>query len=316
MSTREGALQKQWIGTPYFVGIFSDVGRSFAEVLCIGNLACRIRSSPNRPWSPDSIEDIELPQRFMFGSCGVLNAQTTGLFDQHTLPLQLSAILPLEELIFPALPMFSDNPRNESKERSKFYLREGQQNLLGITSTTTLDGEFRRKCIIEQEESSTPRIVNERAFHCASPDVGLSMQQVGTIDAREGMILSVDIDYLLELGEDVCLTVKVRRLLGTDLETARAEAMKTLPPANWPAYFKRIPADSDKFGMRLPRSADDIPTGQPISVSIEISERNARGSRDYQARAIAGASQGKVRVRLDGSQEELDVSPSSVRLPN
>lgn len=315
MSTREGGLQKQWSGTPYFTGIFSDVGRSFAEVLCIGNLACRIRSSPNRPWSRASIEDIELPQRFMFGSHGVLNGSTASLFDEHTLPLQLSALLPLEELIFPELPMFSDNPRNESKSSSTFYLRGGQKNFFGDSSFSTLNGEFRRKCCIEQEDSSTPQIVNERAFHCASPDVGLSLRQVGTIDAREGMIMNVDLDYLLELGEDVPLKVRVRRLSGTDLEAARAEALKKLPPARWPAYFKRVPAESDNFGLRLPRSADDIPAGQPISVSIAINERNAHGSRDYLARAIAGAPQGKVRVRLEGSQEELDVSPSSIHLP-
>lgn len=315
MSTREGALEKKWIGTPYFAGVFSDVGRSFAEMLCIGNLACRIRSSPDRPWSAASIEDIELPHRFMFGSHGVLNAQTTGLFDQHTLPLQLSALLPLEELIFPSLPTFSDSPRNESKESTTFYMRGGQKNILGYTPTTTLNGEFRRKSIIEQENSSTPQIVNERAFHCPSQGVGLSFRQVGSFDAREGMIVNVDLEYLLELGDEFPLTVKVRRLSGNDLETARADALKKLPPANWPEYFRRLPADRENFGFHQPPSAADMPAGQAVSVSIEISERNAHGSRDYLARTIAGAPEGKVRVRLEGSHEELVVSPSDVRLP-
>jgi hypothetical protein len=231
------------------------------------------------------------------------------------LPLQLSAILPLEELIFPALPMFSDSSRNESTERTTFYLRGGQKNFFGETSTTTLDGEFRRKCVIEQENSATPQIVNERAFHCSRPDVGLSFRQVASIDAKDGMIVSVDLDYLLELGEDVRLTVKVRRLTGNDLETARADALKQMPPTNWPSYFQRIPADSDAFGPHLSRSAEDIPGGQPISVSIDINERSAHGARDYLARAIAGAPHGQIRVRLEGSDEELDVSHSDVRLP-
>jgi len=138
---------------------------------------------------------------------------------------------------------------------------------------------------------------------------------VGLIDAREGMPLTVDLDYLLQLGEDVRLVVKVRRLYENDLATARAEALKKLPPADWPEYFRRIPADSDSFALRHPRSADDIPIGQQISVSIRINERSAHGSRDYLARAISVAPKGDVRVRLEGSHEELDVSPSSVRLP-
>jgi len=50
-------------------------------------------------------------------------------------------------------------------------------------------------------------------------------------------------------------------------------------------------------------------------VSIDITERNARGARNYLARTIAGAPDNKVRLRLDGSNEEMDVSPSDLRLP-
>jgi hypothetical protein len=314
MSARDEGVQKQWIGTPYFAGIYGDVGRSFAEMFCIGTLTCRIRSSADRPWTAASTEDIELPQRWMFGSCGVLGAETTSLFDQPTLPLQLSAVLPLEELIFPSLPTFSDSPRNESKKPTTFYMRGGQKDILGNVPTTELKGEFQSVCRIENETSTTPRIVNERSFHCPSKEVGLSLRQVGTIDAREGMILTVDMEYLLELGDEVPVNVKVRRLYGDDLATAKANALKKLPFSKWPDYFRRIPADAGEFGLHLGRSASDIPVGQRVSVSIDINERSAHGSRDYLARTIARAPENKVRVRLDGSDEELDVSPSDVRL--
>lgn len=315
MSTREGGLHKQWIGKPYFAGIFSDVGRSFAEMFCIGNLACRVRAAGDRPWSLASVDDVELPQSFMFGSSGVMNARTTSLFDQPTLPLQLSAILPIEELIFPRLPTFSDNQREESKQAATYYLRGGQKSFLGFTPTTTLDGESRRECRIEQETSTTPQIVNERGFDCPSQGVSLSFRQVGSIDAREGMIVNSDLDYLLKLDGETRLTVKVRRLYGDDLAEARAAALKTLPRAKWPEYFRRVPAEGDEFGTRPPRSSLDVAIGGQVCVSIDITERDAHGSRDYLALAIAGAPQGKVRVRLEGSQEELDVTPSSVRLP-
>ena len=315
MAADEGGLDKQWIGTPYFAAIYSDVRSSFAEMFCIGSLGCRVRSSVARPWTAVPTEDIEFPQRFMFGSCGVLGTETTGLFDEHTLPLQLSAILPPEELIFPRLPIFSDSPHNESKSRTKFYLRGGRSNLIGITPIKDLEGEFRRVCRVEQETSSTPRIVNERGFRCPSEDIGLSLQQVGTIDAREGMIVNVDLDYLLELGEEVRVTVKVRRLWGSDLEAARSVAFKKLPPDEWPSYFRRIPADASDFGMKIQRSESDIAANQRVSVSIDIKERDAHGSRDYLGQTIAGAPTGKIRVRLEGSNEELDVHPSDVRLP-
>jgi hypothetical protein len=104
-------------------------------------------------------------------------------------------------------------------------------------------------------------------------------------------------------------------LSGNDLATARADGLKKLPKAEWPEYFRRIPADGDDFGLHLRRSVDDIPIGERVSVSFDINERDARGSRDYLARTITGGPEGKVRVRLDGSNEELDVSPSDVRLP-
>jgi hypothetical protein len=315
MSTHEEGMQKQWIGTPYFAGVFSDERGSFSEMFCIGSLACRIRSSPDRPWLPVDMEDIELPEQFMFGSHGVLNARTTSLFDQHTLPLQLSAILPLEELIFPALPMFLENSRNESKSATTFFLRSGQRKFFGDTLTTPLEGEIRRVSRVEHETSTTPQIINERAFHCPSKDIGLRFRQVGTIDACEAMIVSVDLDYTLELGEPVHLTASVRRLSGDNLAKARTAALKKRPVAAWPEYFRRIPANNDEFSLRIPRSADDIPAGQRISVSIEINARDAHGFRDYLAHAIGAAAAGKVRVRLAGSNEELDVHVTSVRLP-
>src|SRR5207247_6891006 len=135
---------------------------------------------------------------------GVMNTQTTSLFDQPTLPLQMSSILPPEELIFPALPMFSDSPRNESKEPATFYLQGGQKTILGhMPTTTTLNGEFRRVSRIENESSSRPKIINERGFDCPSKAIGLSFRQEGTIDAREGMIMNSEIDYRLQLDGDV-----------------------------------------------------------------------------------------------------------------
>jgi hypothetical protein len=319
MKAEEGGLEKQWVGTPYFASIYSDVGAdvriSFAEMFCIGKLACCVRSSVGRPWTAIPTEDIEFPERFLFGPLCVLGTETTGLFDEHTLPFQISAVMPPEELIFPRLPIFSDSARNESTTRTRFYLRGGPSNLMGVVPTKDLDGEYRRVCRVEQESSPTPRIINERAFHCPAEDVGLSLRQVGTIDAREGMITSVDLDYLLELGEEVRVTVTVRRLFGSDQEAARTAAFAKRPPDKWPPYFHRVPADASEFGLKIPRSESDVPPNQRVSVSIAIRERDMHGFRSYLARTVPGAPAGKIRVRLEGSSEELDVHPSDVRLP-
>src|SRR5262249_9460345 len=74
ISTSEAGTLKQWRGTPYFAGVYSDVGRSIAEMFCIGTLACQVRSSADRPWTSASIDDIEFPQRWMVGSTGILGA--------------------------------------------------------------------------------------------------------------------------------------------------------------------------------------------------------------------------------------------------
>jgi hypothetical protein len=312
---REAGMQKQWIGKPYFATIYSDVGPSFAEMFCIGSLTSRIRSSADRPWTTASTEDIEFPEKWLFGSFGVLGGETTSLFDEPTLPLQLSAIIPLEELIFPRMPLFSDNPADDKTTASKYYVRGGKPNSLGYSPITDLDGEIHRVCRVEDESSATPRIVNERSFSCPDKEISFSLRQVGIFDAKEGMILSVDIDYLLELEGKVPAKVKVRRLYGDDLAAARAEALQKLPLSKWPAYYRRVPADTAEFSPRFPRTAGEVRAGQRVSVSIAVNERNAKGSRDFLARALDGGAEDKVRVRLDGSGEELDVSPTRIRLP-
>src|SRR5262249_13046800 len=158
-----------------------------------------------------------------------------------TLPLQLSAILPLEELIFPGLPFYSESSRNESRREDTFYLRGDRKNILGFAPTKDLHGESTRVQRIENEASSAPRIVNERSFICPTEEISLSFRQTGTFDAKEGMILDSEIDYRLALEDKSQMAVKVRRLYGDDLAAARTAALKVLPQSRWPAYFRRIP---------------------------------------------------------------------------
>jgi hypothetical protein len=142
ISAREDGLYKQWVGTPYFAGIYSDVGRSFAEMFCIGSLACRIRSSADRPWTAASVDDIEFPQRWMMGSTGVSGAQTTSLFDQPTLPLSMSAILPLEERVgWDGIDEFSANLKEAIRDLpSKDYI-EGRHFLDSLAEWAREEGE-------------------------------------------------------------------------------------------------------------------------------------------------------------------------------
>jgi hypothetical protein len=234
------------------------------------------------------------------------------VFQKHTLPLQLSAILPVEELIFPPIPVFSDSPQNETRGPATFYLTHRDKNFMGIETSTTLNGQSHRLCRVEQENSSTPRLVNRRSFLCPSEHVGLSFEQTGTFDASDGMVVNTDLDYLLELEDDIRLVVRARRLYGNDLAAARNAALDKLPVNQWPAYFKRIPADPDGFEIGLARSLAEVPSGEQVSVSLEISDRNVHGFRYYLARSVGEGDSGKLRVRLDGSNEDIDVHLTSV----
>ena len=312
MASSDGPRRKQWVGTIYFAGIYSDLRSGAGEMFCIGRLDCSARSSPEAAWSTIPDEAVNFPQHFRFCSLGVLNAETTTLFQKHTLPVQLSAILPLEELLFPPIPMFTDSPHNESNKPDTFYLRRSETNLVGLQTTTTLNGQSHRLSRVEQETSATPRIVNQRSFLCPSENVGISFEQVGTFDAKDGMVVNVDLDYLLEMQDDVRLLARIRRLYGNDLANARSAALQQLPISEWPAYFKRIPAEPDQFEIGFVRSSSEVQNGECVSVAVDYSDRNSGGSRSYLARSL-GAGQGdKLRVRLDGSNEEIEAHHTSV----
>jgi hypothetical protein len=312
MASADGPRRKQWVGTIYFAGIYSDLRSGSGEMFCIGRLDCSARSSAEAAWSAIPDEAISFPQHFRFCSMGVLNAETASLFQKHTLPLQLSAILPLEELIFPPIPMFSDGRHNETRGPDTFYLRQSEKNLLGMQTTTTLNGQSHRLCRVEQENSSAPKLVNERSFLCPSQNIGLSYKQVGTFDAKDGMVVNADLDYLLEMQDDVRLLARIRRLYGNDLAAARDAALQRLPVSEWPAYFKRIPAEPDQFEIGFVRSSSEVQNGECVSVAVDYSDRNSRGSRCYLARSL-GAGQGdKLRVRLNGSNEDVEAHHTSV----
>jgi hypothetical protein len=312
MASADGPRRKQWVGTVYFAGIYSDLRSGAGEMFCIGRLDCSARSSPEAAWSTIADEAVNFPQHFRFSSLGVLNAETTTLFQKHTLPVQLSAILPLEELIFPPIPMFTDSPHNESNKPDTFYLRRSETNLVGLPTTTTLNGQSHRLCRVEQETSATPRIVNQRSFLCPSEDVGLSFEQVSTFDAKDGMVVNTNLNYLLEMQDDVRLLTRIRRLYRNDLANARSAALERLPMSEWPAYFKRIPAEPDQFEIGFVRSSTEVQNGECVSVSLDYSDRNSRGSRSYLARSLGAADGDKLRVRLDGSNEEVEARHTSV----
>jgi len=312
MATAEATRRKQWVGTIYFAGIYSDLQSGSGEMLCIGRLPCSARSLPDAGWSTIPEEKIEFPQHFRFCSLGVLNAETATLFQEHKLPMQLSAILPLEELIFPPIPMFSDSPHNESSKADSFYLRQSGKDIIGLQKITTLNGQMNRLCRIEQETSSTPRIVNRRSFSCPSENVSLSYEQVGTFDAKDGMIVNSELDYLLEMQDDTRLLARIRRLYGDDLAGARDAALQEFPVSQWPAYFKRIPADPDDFEIGFVRSNAEVASGERVSVSIDYNDRNSAGHRRYVGRSIDRGDGNKLRIRLDGSDEEVEAHYTSV----
>src|SRR5207253_2710060 len=58
MSTTQGSVVQQWVGTLYFAGVYSELHSAFGEMLCIGRLSCRTRTSPDGRWSLVSFEDI------------------------------------------------------------------------------------------------------------------------------------------------------------------------------------------------------------------------------------------------------------------
>jgi hypothetical protein len=312
MASADGPRRKQWVGTLYFAGIYSDLRSGSGEMFCIGRLDCSARSSSEAAWLAIPDEAINFPQHFRFCSMGVLNAETASFFQKHTLPLQLSAILPLEELIFPPIPMFSDGRHNDTHGPDTFYLRQSDKNMLGVQTTTTLKGQSNRLCRVEDETSSMPRLVNRRSFLCPSENIGLSFEQIGNFDAKDGMIVNTDLDYLLEMQDEIRLLARIRRLYGNDLAAARAEALEELPIAEWPAYFKRISADPADFEIGFVHSSAEVAFGERVSVSIEYNDRNSRGFRRYLGRSIGPKDSDNLRIRLEGSDEEVEAHHTSV----
>jgi hypothetical protein len=304
--------QMKWSGDVYLKGIFSDSGGAPAEVFCIGRLEARRWLEAKQEWHRIPGEDVQFPQQISFNPSGVLNTETAGMFDDHTLPMQMSAILPVEQLIFPDLPMFANDPR-DSRHDSTFYIRtESSTPFLPLGELTELKGESRHVVRVENEHGAQPRVINLEGFFCEAKQMGMKFQQTASFDVAGGMVAGSTLDFTLQWERDFRMQVTVTPLRGDDLVAAKQAALERVPVARWPAYFLRTPAGHDAYEIGLVRSTSELKPGDAVSVAVSIDDRNVHGSRDYVATVAGIVDDRHIRARIDGSGELIDVGIGSI----
>jgi hypothetical protein len=302
----------EWKGDVYLKGIFADSGGGPAEMYCIGRLEARRWVEAKQEWYPSPAEDVVFPELIRFNPNAVLNTETTGMFDDHTLPMQMSAILPVERLIFPDLPRFAGDP-DDSRSDTTFYIRtESSSPILLGPQLTELKGERRRLVRVDNETSSSPRAVNLEGFFCADKGMGMKFQQSAAFDVAGGMVAGSTLDFTLQWEREFRMRVVVSRLAGAELAAAKQAALERMPVARWPTCVLRTPAAHDDYEIGLVHSASEFRPGDPVSVAVSIDDRNVHGSRDYAATVAGIVDDRHIRARLEGSGELVDVGIGSV----
>ncbi len=304
--------QMKWTGDIYLKGIFPDSGGAPAEMFCIGRLEASRWLEGKQEWHRIPGEDVPFPDLVRFNPNAVLNTETAGMFDDHTLPMQMSAILPVEQLIFPDQPMFANDPR-DSRYDSTFYIRtESSSPILLGPQLTELKGECRHLVRIENEQGAHPRVINLEGFYCADKQMGMKFEQKAAFDVAGGMVGSSTLDYTLQWERDSRMRVVVSRLGGDELAAAKQAALQRVPIARWPAYFLRTPAGHGDYEIGPVGSTSELKRGDPVSVAVPIDDRNVHGSRDYAATVAGIVDDRQIRARIEGSGELVDVGTGSV----
>lgn len=308
MATGSGDDRMKWTGDVYLKGIFTD---SPGEMYCIGRLAAYRWIEPRQEWHRLATEDIVFPEHVRFAASGVLGTETTGLFDNHTLPMQMSAILPVEQLLFPDLPVHADSP-TDLRGDATFYIRSEPSGPFALfPDLTELKGETRRVVRVDDERSSRPKVVNSYGFFCAEREMGMKYQQSAAFDVSGGMVAGSTLEFTLQWERDFRMHVDVQPLAGDGLAAAKQAALERVPYSRWPTYLRRTPADHQDYEIGFPRSASELRPDQPLAVSV-ANDRHASDTRLYAATVDRILDNRRIRARLDGSDELVEVALTSL----
>ena len=291
--------KSRWVGTPYFRVIFDESTGGPPDLLAIGNLHA-YRDFGDGQWRHIRKDDIEMPELFRFIQVGVVNTGTADGFGGHILPLQMSAVIPFKEIFFPDLPWFTDGMNESSTGKQTMYATGVPSFTADTVRSTACQGD-----------------VITYKYGCYSKDVNIGLKYVQTsqFNKSEGMVRASTIDYTLRWDAERSAKITTRRLYGSQLAAARDAALTARPQEQWPKEMLRVPCESDGYEITGAKSVSEMHTGQRVCFGEYTTGKNAKFVRNYQATVIGVVSDGKVRIKLDGSHEEIDVKPDRIHVP-
>ncbi len=320
MNTQQTDGRKQWIGHVYCRGIYSSDDGSPAEIVVIGKLFCFLHDRADSNGADGKAhraadEDVEFPRHMRIGPYGVYDAHAGRAFPFRgvELPMLMSTILPIEELIFPDVPVFYKSGGEESRGRQTCTIVGSDlRTSRGFKRVTADVYRFKKT---ENEGSRLPKVTRIVSLTCPDDPVGMGFRQVGLFDVREGMPTDSNMDYELRWNDEKQMKVTVRRQRGAQLAAIRTAVLQKYPIAQWPAEMKRVPVRPEQRELGFPDGgARGLKRGQRLAVTISISTGSIQSSRTYLARVLRAVSEDDVLVRLDGSNEEREFDYRSVHL--
>ncbi len=296
----------RWAGRPYLKVMYSTDTHSHqpALVMVFGKLKCERFLFGE--WAEASEEDITLPETLWVSEHGSLRRTTASILTQHKLPRQMSAIFPYEELLIPNLPMFVDSKVDNFEGSETRYISGGlsvMQELKGMGSrvlkVTTSGG--RNTAYLQA------------GFLCPEKNIGQKVTQVSEFDPRDSMLSSSQIDYTLRWHGESSLRFNIKRLPAQEVPATRDAASANVNLAKLPKYLWRVPVDSRDVGLQFIRTTSEVRPQELVNVSMPFSIDGSSLSYPFLGRVVQVLNDQRALVRLEGSQEEIDVNHTAIK---
>lgn len=286
--------EPRWVGRPYVRVMYPHHDNMPALVMVLGKLEC-IRPDGTR--LPK--QDISLPTDLWISSTGPLQKTLASMLTPHVLPRQMSSIFPYEQLLFPAVPQFTNSPLDHSEGEATRYL-------MGNSGMSELKGAASHALDLKQE-SGKFRTIQTDGYLSQQGKIGQKCQQISVFNAQDTMLSNSSIDYTLRWNGDHEIQGSVQRLSGSEVSAARDKALTSTDLSKLPKKLWRVPVDPKKVSGPFIKSTRQIAVNETVLVTQTFSVQSSNLLYTFRGQVLKVLSDDRALVKLEGSSEEIEV---------
>lgn len=301
---KEGSTVNRIMGMPFY-HVKYQIGKK-STALVIGRFRHYIKSANDAEFRHRTSRDYWMPTIQIVGDRFVegFGKEEVGELE---LPFLMPEFVTVSRLVFPPLPTVLDRRLGKTESAVISRTQYGATLWEGFRYNNGEAGRVARYSEAKSLGSST-KLDIDHSYVNQADDFSASYQSHATID-RQGLKQSHGTYVMKDSGRTTVVAISVRRLSGSDLETAQQSAIAelgNLPKSLLPVELARKPLD-----LKFPKSysADTLP-----APGTKVAYYDKTLSQRFEAVYLKKDSSGEAKIQLSGSGESRTVRPSALAM--